>query len=117
MVLHLVQVLMYYLQSKEDMFEIMRPYVIITNLLALGWFIAIQFYRFKDTGRACSGDFLTKIPDNYNEVYLNTEGQWFLYYIIAHYIMYVIQKVISIAITNKFETEFEKKKSLIVNKL
>ena len=65
LVLLLVSVLMYYLQGKDDMFELMRPYVIITNLLTLAWFISIQYYRFKDTGRACSGDFLVEKPTNF----------------------------------------------------
>jgi hypothetical protein len=54
-----MQATMYYMQSKEEMFNAMRPYVIITNLFSFVWFILIQFYRFKDTGRACSGDYLT----------------------------------------------------------
>ena len=41
MVISLVQVLLYYLQTKDDMFQIMRPYVIIVNLGALVWFIAL----------------------------------------------------------------------------
>mmetsp|Transcript_14537 Transcript_14537/g.24808 ORF Transcript_14537/g.24808 Transcript_14537/m.24808 type:complete len:153 (+) Transcript_14537:36-494(+) len=57
-VLMLVSVLMYYLQGKEDMFELMRPYVIITNLLTLAWFATLQYFRFKPTGRACSGDYI-----------------------------------------------------------
>ena len=64
---------MYYMQSKEDMFDMMRPYVILTNLATLTWFISLQYFRFKDTGRACSGDFLgLKLPANFNTIYLSS---------------------------------------------
>ena len=119
LVLLLVSVLMYYLQGKEDMFDLMRPYVIITNLLTLGWFITLQFFRFKDTGRACSGDFLPKdkLPANFSTVYLGNEGTFLMYYVIGHYTVYILQKIICILITNKHEAEYEKKKSLIQNKV
>ena len=119
LVLLLVSVLMYYLQGKEDMFDLMRPYVIITNLLTLGWFITLQFFRFKDTGRSCSGDFFPKekLPANYSTVYLGNEGAFLMYYVIGHYTVYILQKIICILITNKHESEYEKKKSLIQNKV
>ena len=40
-----------------------------------------------------------------------------MYYIAAHYFVYVAQKIICICITNQFETEYERKKSLIMNKV
>ena len=40
------------------MHDTMKPYIIISNLGGLVWFVALQYYRFKDTGRACSGDFM-----------------------------------------------------------
>ena len=90
LILLLVSVLMYYLQGKEDMFELMRPYVIITNLLTLAWFITLQYYRLKDTGRACSGDFLDVVkPTNFSDVYLGGEGKFFVWYIAAHYGVYI----------------------------
>ena len=113
LVLLLVSVLMYYLQGKEDMFEMMRPYVIIINLLTLTWFTALQFFRFKPTGRACSGDLLSKEPKDFSTLYLSNEGTWFTYYIISHYTVYILQKIICICITNKHETEYEKRKSLL----
>ncbi len=64
---------MYLIQGRDNMFNIMRPYVIITNILTLSWFIALNYYRFKNTGRACSGDFLvdSKLPENYSTTYLS----------------------------------------------
>ena len=90
LILLLVSVLMLYLQSKEGMFEMMRPYVIVSNLLTLAWFITLQYYRFKSTGRACSGDYLTATPKNFNTIYLGQQGEFILYYIIAHYFVYVV---------------------------
>ena len=90
LILLLVSVLMYYLQSKDGMFEMMRPYVIITNLMTLSWFVALQYYRFKSTGRACSGDFITTTPKNFNQIYLSNQGKFILYYICAHYLVYVL---------------------------
>ena len=53
------------------MFDLMRPYIIVTNLMTLIWFIALQYYRFKDTGRACAGDLLKKqLPGNFGTVYV-----------------------------------------------
>ena len=83
MILLLLSCLMYYLQAKEQMFDMMRPYVICTNLCTFTWFLFLQYYRFKETGRACSGDFLTKIPANYGTIYLGDQGQWFMVYIVA----------------------------------
>ena len=57
MFLLLLSAYLYYLQSREDQFDKMRPFVIINNLVMLGWFGALQYIRFKDAGRACSGDF------------------------------------------------------------
>ena len=54
----LLQSVMYYVQSREEMFDTMRLWVILTNLSTLTWFVMIQYYRFKDSGRACSGDFI-----------------------------------------------------------
>ena len=101
------------------MFDLMRPYVIITNLLTLSWFITLQFFRFKDTGRGCCGDFLTKekLPANYSTVYLGNKGQFLMYYVIAHHTVYILQKIVCILITNKHESEYEKKKSLIQNQV
>ena len=117
LILLLVSVLMYYLQGKEDMFELMRPYVIITNLVTLAWFVALQYYRFKDTGKACSGDLLIEKPENFADVYLSDEGTFMQYYIFAHYGVYVIQKIVCICITNKHETEYEKRKAIMQNRV
>ena len=104
MVTLLISVLMYYLQGKEDMYEIMRPYVILTNLVTLMWFAALQYFRFKPTGRACSGDFLIgEMPANYSTVYLHEEGQWIFYFVAGQYALYIICKVAAIIVTNKLE--------------
>ena len=39
-------------------FDSMRKFILIVDLAFIIWFVALQFYRFKETGRACSGDFL-----------------------------------------------------------
>ena len=108
---------MYYLQGKEGMFEIMRPYVIFTNLATLAWFIILQYYRFKPSGRSCSGDYLVTPPANFASLYLTLEGEYLMYYVIAHFSVYIIQKIVCVCITNRHETEYEKKKSLIMNKV
>ena len=96
------------------MYDIMRPYVMLINFLTFGWFVAIQFFRFKDTGRACSSDFLgNSLPANYGTVYLPEEGQWFLIFIICQYALYLLCKIVAIIITNKLETEFDEKKAKV----
>jgi len=40
------------------MYDLLRPYLIVVNLAFFTWFVALQYYRFKPTGRACSGDYL-----------------------------------------------------------
>lgn len=70
------------------MYDTLRPYLIFINLAFFAWFVVLQYYRFKPTGMACSGDFLlpksspenngqteeqkesTKYPANYATVYL-----------------------------------------------
>ena len=104
------------------MFEIMRPYVIGINLVTLVWFVTIQFFRFSGPGRTCSGDYLNfaepkTLPKQWKQLYLYQEGGFLLYYIVAHYIAFVLQKIMCVCITNKAEVEFEKKKSLIENKV
>ena len=54
----LLQATVYYVQSREDMFDATRPWVMLVNFISFIWFIALQYFRFKDSGRACSGDFL-----------------------------------------------------------
>ena len=71
------------------MFDKIRPAVIVVNLTTLAWFIALQYYRFKPTGKACCGDYLEEIPDNYSNVYIGTEGKWLKYYIISQYVVYI----------------------------
>ena len=107
MILLLLSALMYFLQSKESMFDMMRPYVICINLCTFVWFMLLQLYRFKETGRACSGDFLTKVPANYGTIYLGDQGQWFAVFIVAQYVLYILSKVISICITNRLEADFD----------
>ena len=112
MMLLLISALMYYMQGKEDMYEIMRPYVMLINLCTFAWFVTVQYFRFKDTGRACSGDFLgPKPPANFNTIYLGGQGQWLLVYIVSQYALYILCKIVAIIITNKLETEFEERKA------
>ena len=118
LVLLLVSVILYYLQAKQDMFDLMRPYVIVANLMTLGWFVAAQYYRFRESGRACSGDYLGETrPQNYGTLYLVSEGQWLMYFIAAQYAVYFLQKIFCICITNRLEAEFEGKKLLLQNKI
>ena len=79
----LLSSLFYYLQGKEEMFNVMRFFVILTNLATFAWFIALQYYRFKETGRTCSGDFIIKEPKNMNDIYLLDQGRWILIYIVS----------------------------------
>ena len=62
----------------------MRPDVLLVNLATFIWFIALQYFRLKDTGKACSGDFLgDKKPANYATIYLGEQGQFMFLFIIA----------------------------------
>ena len=105
----LVSVLMYYLESKEDMQRIMRPYVLVTKAVFFLWFVALCYYRFRDTGRACSGDFLdpTHMPANYSTVYLADEGHWTLCFIVMQMILWIVSKIVSLIIYNKIVAESE----------
>ena len=100
----------------------MRPYVIGINLVTLVWFITLQYFRFSGPGRTCSGDYLNmaeprKLPKQWKQLYVYNEGGFLLYYIVSHYIAFILQKIMCICITNKAEVEFERKKSLIENKV
>ena len=113
----LTSTMMYQLQRNMEMFDLLRPYVIIINLVTLIWFTILQYYRFKDTGRACAGEFLTKIPGNFGTIYLASQGQWLKYYIISHYVVYIVQKILQIIITNKLEAQYEQKRLEILNRV
>ena len=54
----LLQALLYNIQTKDDMQDATRPWILLTHLMSLIWFITLQYYRFKQTGRACSGDYI-----------------------------------------------------------
>ena len=51
------------------------------------------------------------MPANYGTIYLGDQGSWLLMYTILQYIVYIVNKVVSIIITNKLEAEFETKKA------
>ena len=114
-----VSALLYHLQRNGEMFDLLRPYVIIVNLTTLIWFVSLQFYRFKDTGRACAGEFLNpaKYPGNFGSLYLATQASWLKYYVAAHYVVYIVQKMISIIITNRLEAAYEQKRLAILNRV
>ena len=50
--------LMHFLQTKDGMYFVMRPYILLSNSLMVLWFLALQYYRLMPNGRACSGDFI-----------------------------------------------------------
>ena len=56
----LLQASVYYTQTLEGKFDSVRPLVIIVNLMSLIWFFSLQYFRFRDPGRACSGDYLAE---------------------------------------------------------
>ena len=107
----------YHVQRKPNMFSKMRKFVILNNLIFIAWFISLQVDRFKDTGRACSGEFLKVVPGNYGSVYLPEQGTWLKIYIISQYVLYIVQKIISIVITNKLEAQYDQERNLILNKI
>ena len=108
------------------MFDTTRPWVIFVNLISLVWFISLQYFRFKDTGRACSGDYITGTFGNpfkkqsatwpkERDIELKNlvidQGFWFLVFVIAQYVLYILCKLSSIIMTNKLEAEFEEEKA------
>ena len=92
------------------MFATMRPFVILMNIVTLVWFVFLQYYRFKDTGRACSGGFLDENA-NVNSFYMVEEGQWIMIYTIAHLIVYIVLKIAAIIITNAITTRFDEERA------
>ena len=105
------------------MFDRMRPIVVLINLGSLVWFYNLHFFRFKDSGRACSGDYFlwgteptekeTLQSLRSSKIYMVEQGQWFLLYIVMQYMVYFVCKIISLVITNNLEAEFEEKKAQI----
>ena len=43
----LLQAILYNIQSKENMQDSTRPWILLTHLFSLVWFFALQYYRFK----------------------------------------------------------------------
>ena len=104
------------------MYYTRRPMVIFINLFSFVWFIAIQYFRFKETGRACSGDFVNVGVAKYlnrkgsdaitatkeeQKYLLADQGFWFLIFVVAQYALYILTKVSTIIINNKLEAEFD----------
>ena len=94
----------------------MRPFIVIANLSGLVWFVAIQYYRFKDTGRACSGDFMsgkfgnTSREAKYkvaNAFILKDQGFWFMTFVAMQYVLWILCKITSIVITNRLEADYD----------
>ena len=55
----------------------------LTNFLHIVWFVALVYFRFKPTGRACSGDYIQGVkPDNFGKLYIWEQGRWMLVYVI-----------------------------------
>ena len=52
-------------------------------------------------------------PHNPSEakLYIYEEGQWFLIYAIIQYVVYIVNKVAQIILTNNLEAEYEEKKA------
>ena len=106
----LISVVLYQLQRSSKLYTTLRPFVIFNNILTLIWFLALQYYRFKDTGRACAGEFLTKYPQNFGAVYLAGQGTWLKVFTISMYVVYLVQKLVSIVITNRIEGQYEEQR-------
>ena len=49
--------------------------------------------------------------------YLYDYGSWFLIFIIMQYVVYFVQKCVTICITNKYRSHYEEQKALIVGRL
>ena len=59
------------------MFDKMRLWVILTNLAVLGWFFTLHWYRFKESGKACSGDYHLGYPCNVEfRINLKSSEKW-----------------------------------------
>ena len=101
---------MYHLQRSERLFYKLRPYVITVNLLTFIWFVLLQYVRFRDSGRACAGEFLKEIPGNYGSIYLPEQATWLKWYVISQYLIYLATKIVSIIITNKLEADFDEQR-------
>ena len=118
---HTVSAVIYYVQGLPLMFNKVRPYVILCNITTLIWFFAVQYFRFKPTGRACCGDYVddmvSDVPDNLDNFYIGPEGTWLVYYVLSHYCVYILQKGVSIYITNKLASDYERKLMLVQNKV
>ena len=117
------------------MYDATRPFVLLIHLLSLIWFIAIQYYRFKQTGRACSGDYIQggfgnpfvestteksssdaskewpKDKPAVPKFILLDQGFWILVYIVMQYALYIICKISAIIMTNKLEAEYEEERA------
>ena len=46
------------------MFTSMKGWVIIVNIFTLAWFIFLQYYRYHEGGKTCSGDYYLGYADN-----------------------------------------------------
>ena len=93
----------------------MKPYVILINIVTFGWFIALCFFRFVESGRACSGEFLDEnaLPKDYGTIYLSDQGMWLMLYVILQVVVWLVCKITALVVTNKLAAEFDEKKAML----
>ena len=93
----------------------LRPLDHILNFLHIIWFGALIYFRFKDSGRACSGDFIgLEKPKNFTKLYIWEEGRWILIYCILQVLLVIYSKIISLSKVNKLYAQIEEREQMQV---
>lgn len=108
--------LLYHLQTRDGMYDYLKPYVLLSNIALFTWFVTLQFYRFMPNGSTCSGDFMNMkgAPAN---MYLKVWGLFIVAFIILFYFVSIYIILVSIKINNKHKRELEKKSAMVMNQV
>ena len=96
----IISMVLYYFETKFDSAKIAA---IVARIFFCVWFVALLYTRFRNTGRACSGDYLTNQPANYNSLYLIGFGQWISIYAALQILLWVLSTIMTIVIKNRLE--------------
>ena len=90
----------------------MQCIVVLIKLISFFWFVVLQYYRFKLSGRTCSGKFRIIFEEEEQEeeptFILQEQGLWFLVFVVAQYILFFMSRLWTVVLQHKMTSQRDK---------
>ena len=83
-----------------------KPFALLARILFLVWFSLLLYFRFRNTGQACSGDGLQSEP-RVSGLYLIGWGYWLKLYGIMQTVLWILCRILQLIVSNRVRTEIE----------